>query len=56
MGFWEIILIIGCAALVIGVGIASIVRKKQGKSSCDCGCDCSHCNRCSRLQEEKDKK
>ena len=47
MGLLEILLIIGCAAIVIGVIITSIIRKKQGKSSCDCGCDCCACSRCS---------
>ncbi|MDY6367198.1 MAG: FeoB-associated Cys-rich membrane protein [Clostridia bacterium] len=47
MGVLEIILIAVCAALVIGVVITSIIRKKQGKTSCDCGCDCCHCSGCS---------
>jgi len=47
MGPGEIILIIVCAAIVIGVITASIVKKKQGKHTCDCGFDCAHCPGCS---------
>jgi len=46
MGPLEIILIIACAAIVIGVIAKSVVRKKQGKCSCDCGGDCAHCAAC----------
>jgi hypothetical protein len=52
MGIAEVLLIIGCAALVIGVIVAAVVRKVKGKPSCDCGCDCSRCHLCSR--DEKD--
>ena len=57
MGVFEIILIVACAALVIGVTVATIIRKKQGKSSCDCGCDCCqyHCSCNKKKQDEKDK-
>ena len=41
MGVPEIILIIACAAIVIGSVVANIIRKKQGKTSC--GCDCNIC-------------
>lgn len=47
MGPFEIILIIVCVAIVVGVCAASIIRKKKGKSSCDCGGDCSCCSHCS---------
>lgn len=46
MGVLEILLIVACAAIVIGVVVASIVKKKQGKCSCDCGGDCAHCAAC----------
>ena len=50
MGVPEIILIIACAAVVVGVAVVSVIRKKQGKCSGDCGgdCggDCSHCSGC----------
>ena len=42
----EIILIVVCAAVVIGVLISFIIRKKKGKCSCDCGGDCPHCAGC----------
>ena len=42
---WEGKLIAVCAAIVIGVVVCAIVRKKRGKGGCDCGCDgcCEHC-------------
>lgn len=46
MGPLEIILIIVCAAVVIGVIASRIIRRKQGKPDCDCGeCggNCAHC-------------
>ena len=46
MGVPEIILIIACAAVVVGVAVVSGIRKKQGKCSGDCGGDCSHCSGC----------
>lgn len=48
MGALEIILIVACVAIVAGVTVAAIVRKRKGKSPCcdecsgNCGC-CSHC-------------
>lgn len=52
----EIILIAICAAVVIGVTATSIIRKKQGKSSCggDCSC-CGGCSACKNTQKD-DKK
>lgn len=46
MGFVEIIVIVCAGALVSGVIVAAIIRKKKGISSCDCGCDCAHCKGC----------
>lgn len=40
-------LIIACAAVVIGVITASVVRKKRGKISCGCGGECLGCCGCS---------
>ena len=53
MGVWEIVLIVACAAIVIGVAITSIIKKKQGKCSCDCGGDCAHCAACKAAQNKK---
>ncbi|MEG1520831.1 MAG: FeoB-associated Cys-rich membrane protein [Clostridia bacterium] len=39
----EIIVIIACSAIVVGVIISAIIRKKHGKSSCDCGSNCANC-------------
>lgn len=55
MGAPEIILIAVCALIVIGVAAASVIRKKQGKSSCDCGGDCSRCRGCAYSRNEKKK-
>ena len=47
MGVLEILLIVACAAIVISVITVSVIRKKQGKSSCDCGCSsCPYCDSC----------
>ena len=44
MTWYEILIIVLAAAFVIGVFGWRIVRKKQGRGGCDCGCsDCSHC-------------
>lgn len=51
MGIWEILLIAACAAVVIGVAVASYIRKKQGKCSCDCGGDCAHCKACKNSEK-----
>ena len=42
---------IAAAAIVIGVIIAAVVRKKKGKSSC--GCDCSSCYGCCNHKDSK---
>lgn len=51
MGPLEIIVVVLCAAIVIGVAAVAIVRKKQGKSSC--GGDCSRCGGCSACGSAK---
>ena len=38
MTWYEILIIIAACLIVIGVIVASVVRKKQGKTGC--GCDC----------------
>ena len=48
----EIIVIVVCALIVIGVITMSIINKKKGKTSC--GCNCANCkNSCSKKGEEK---
>ena len=59
MKAFEILLIVFCVAVVVGVIAARIVRKKKGKPSCDCGCDgCAGCAACRErfLQSEKKEK
>ena len=60
MTWYEILIIVLAAAFVIGVAAWRIVRRRQGKGGCDCGCsDCSHCTACAsdtRKQTDKEKK
>lgn len=54
MTVWEILLIIACAAIVVGVVISRIVAWKKGKPGCDCGCsDCSACKYCEEMRKRK---
>lgn len=55
MQWYEILLIVLACAFVLGVIVWQIIRKKQGKSSCDCGGNCSACCGCSYAKKE-DKK
>ncbi len=50
----DIIIVIACVALVVGVVVTSIVNRKKGKTSC--GCDCSKCTCCSHSQVPKNEK
>ena len=57
MGAGEIILIVICTAVVFGVIIAAIVRKKQGKSSCGGDCSCwGGCSACKNVHKDIKKK
>lgn len=57
MGVWEILLIIACVAIVVGVIVSRIIAKKKGKSSCDCGCSsCAACRYCAEAKEKKNEK
>ena len=54
MIFWEILLIVACVAIVLGVIVSRIVARKKGKVSCGCGCsDCSACKLCKEARERK---
>lgn len=50
----EIIILIGAVAVVAGVIIAGLWKKKKGKGGC-CGCDCSSCA-CCPAAKKKEKK
>lgn len=53
----EIVLIIACVAIVVGVIVSRIIKKKQGKPTCDCGCDgCSGCCACDQAKLEEIRK
>ena len=55
LGIGEIILIIACALIVVGVAIAAIVRKVKGKPGCDCDCGCcSGCTHCAEQNKPSD--
>ncbi len=45
LGVGEIILIVVCAAIVLGVIVYAVVRKKKGKCACcdECSGNCPHC-------------
>ena len=52
MTWWEILLIVAAAGYAVAVVVMCIVRKKQGKTSCDCGCaSCPHCAACGTKKE-----
>ncbi len=55
--FWQVLLIVGCVAIVAGVVVSRNVASKKGKPSCDCGCsDCAACRACKAAREKlKDK-
>ncbi len=55
--FWQVLLIVACVAIVVGVVVSRIVAWKKGKGGCDCGCsDCAACKYCKEArQKEKDK-
>ena len=51
--FWQVVLICGCVAIVLGVIISRIVARRKGQSGCDCGCsDCAACNTCRAAREK----
>ena len=54
MGFFEIIVIVVCSLIVVGVIAKAIIDKKKGKSPC--GCDCSKCSCGCGLNKNNDHK
>lgn len=55
LGAGEIILIVACVAIVIGVIAGVVVRKKKGKCACCDECDgsCPHCAEAAKQHSEK---
>ena len=47
MGIEEILVIIACSGIVIGVIISSYIRRKKGKTCCG---DCSACSSCKKYK------
>ncbi len=57
MNAWEIVLIIACVLIVLGVIVGSFVRKKKGKSSCCSECSsCPYANKCADKSKNKKNK
>ena len=55
MSWWEILLIVAAAGFVVAVAVGSVIRKKQGKSSCDCGGNCAMCPACKHTPKDEKK-
>ena len=54
MTWYEILIIIAACAIVLGVIVTSVIRKKQGKPGCGCDCSgCAGCAGCSAHRPEK---
>lgn len=53
----DIAIIVLAAVAVVGVIVWRIVRKKQGKSGCDCGCSggCAGCSACPSTKKPENK-
>ena len=51
MTLLEILVIIACSLIVLGVIIWSVINKKKGKTSC--GCNCSNCSGCANKKSRK---
>lgn len=54
MTWYEIVIIAAAALFVLGVVIASVIRKKKGRTGCDCCGNCAGCSAC-RPPAQKDK-
>ena len=54
MSWWEILIVIAAAGFVVAVAAVSVIRKKQGKHSCDCGscAGCPHCTACGKKTQK----
>lgn len=54
MTWYEIAIIVAAVCFVAGVIVWQIVRRKQGKPGCDCGCShCEGCPACSAKKKDK---
>ena len=57
MLWYEILLIVAAAAFVLGIIVWQIIRKKQGKGGCDCGCsNCPSGCSCAKAKKQEPKK
>jgi len=48
----EILVIVACSLIVLGVIVLTIINKKKGKTSC--GCDCANCAGCAHKKKQQD--
>lgn len=56
MGFIDWIVLLSIGAVVVGIAVYLIVRKKKNKGGCGCGCsDCPHAGACCSSAEKKTK-
>lgn len=44
----EIIAIVVCAVIVVGVLVSALIRRAKGKTGCDCGDCCGGCAGCGK--------
>lgn len=50
----EVAIVVIAVAVVAAVVVCGIIRKKKGKTGCDCGCSgCPYGGRCSSAKSEK---
>lgn len=55
LGFIDWIVLLSIGAVVVGIAVYLIVRKKKNKGGCGCGCsDCPHAGACCSSAEKKD--
>lgn len=55
MNWYEILIIVAAAAFVLSIVVWQIVRKKKGKSGCDCCGECTHCPHCKPKSQNPNK-
>jgi len=53
MEWYEVLVIVVAALFVLGVIVASVIRRLKGKSGCDCGGNCSCCSGCSLKKDDR---
>lgn len=49
----EIIAIVVCAVIVVGVLVSALIRRAKGKTGCDCGDCCGGCAGCGKKSDKR---